>query len=112
MLINVACKDRIYRARRNHREVRTRGHDDAHLLICIAPQALCINVKGDFLARANVVDKVAKPRSEVQRHPIRLYIALQVVANRAPEGTLPMQLSVREAAPINLWFYHVIISLG
>src|SRR5215471_13103366 len=103
MLINVACKDRIYRTRRNHREVHTRGHDDAYLLIRIAPQVFCIHVEGDFLARANVVDKVAKPRPEVERHPIRLHIALQVVTDRAAEGTLPMQLSVRKAAPINLW---------
>src|SRR5713226_4972654 len=49
MLVNVAGKDRIYRSRRQHRKVRTRAHDDAYLLLRIAPQVLCIDVKGDFL---------------------------------------------------------------
>src|SRR5437867_336385 len=103
MLIDVAGKDRIYRSRWNHREVRTGGHDDSDVLRRIAPQILCIDVERDFFSRANIVDEVAKPRAKIQCHPVRLYIALQIVADRAPERTLPLDLSLRKTVSVNLY---------
>ena len=83
VFVNIAGKDRIYRSGRNHREVRAGGPYDAHALIRIAPQICFIDVERDFLVRADVVDEVAESRTEIQGNPVRVYIALQVVADRA-----------------------------
>src|SRR5712691_10897472 len=106
MLVNVACKDSIYRSRRNHREVRTGGPYDSHILSRITPQILFIDIERDFFSRANVVDEVAKPRPKIQCNSVRVDIALQVVTDRAPERILPMDLSLRKTVSINLCVYH------